>query len=77
MRYELTLTHAQNILTDEVSTWHGVMAEEEKCLQCRTSTDTVCNTLKTHTKYAHSVRGRPTLKDFMNFMRDLFISEHL
>lgn len=27
MRYELTLTHAQNILTDEGSTWHGVMAE--------------------------------------------------
>ena len=69
--------HAQNILTDEVSTWHGVMAEEEKCLQCRTSTDTECNTLKTHTKYAHSVRGRPTLKYFMNFTRDLFISEHL
>ena len=77
MRYMLTLMHAQKILTDELSTWHGVMGEEEKCLQCRTSTDTVCNTLKTHKKYAHSVRSRPTLKDFMNFMRDLIISEHL
>ena len=31
------------------------------------STNTVYNTLKTHSKYAHIVRGRPTLKDFGRF----------
>ena len=31
------------------------------------STDTVYNTLKTHTEYAHIVRGRPTLKDVYHF----------
>ena len=31
------------------------------------STDTVYNTLKTHTKYAHIVRGRRTLKDVYHF----------
>ena len=43
------------------------MVEEEKFLQWKISTHTVYNTLKTHTKYAHSVRGGPTLKDFERF----------
>ena len=50
-----------------MSTWHGVMADDEKCSWCKISTDTVYNTLKTHTKYAHIVRGRPTLKDVERF----------
>ena len=43
------------------------MADEEKLSQCNISTDTVYNTLKTHTKYAHIVCGRPTLKDVERF----------
>ena len=43
------------------------MAEEEKLLRCKISIDTVYNTLKTHTKYAHSVCDRPTLKDVERF----------
>ena len=39
------------------------MADDEKLSRCKISTDTVYNTLKTHSKYAHIVRGRPTLKD--------------
>ena len=50
-----------------MSTWHGVMADNEKLSRCKISTDTVYNTLKTHTKYAHIVRGRPTLKDVERF----------
>ena len=38
------------------------MADEEKLSRRKISTDTVYKTLKTHTKYAHIVRGRPTLK---------------
>ena len=44
-----------------MSTWHGVMANGEEFMQI--STNTVYNTLKTDTKYSHSVRSRPTLKD--------------
>ena len=50
-----------------MSTWHGVMADEEKLSRCKISTDTVYNTLKTHTKYAHIIRGRPTLRDVERF----------
>ena len=32
------------------------------------SIDIVYNTLKTHTKYAHVVRGKPTLKDIERFI---------
>ena len=46
---------------------YGVMAEEEKLLRCKISIDTVYNTLKTHTKYAHSVCDRSTLKDVERF----------
>ena len=43
------------------------LSDDEKLSWCKISTDTVCNTLKTHTKYAHIVRGRPTLKDVERF----------
>ena len=43
------------------------MADDEKLSRREISTDTVYNTLKTHTKYAHIVRGRPTLKDVERF----------
>ena len=42
--------------------WHGVMADEERFMRWKISTNTVKNTLKSDTKYSHSVRGRPTLK---------------
>ena len=51
-----------DILTDE-----SVMADEEQLSRCKISTDTVYNTLKTHTKHAYIVRGRPTLKDVERF----------
>ena len=50
-----------------MSTRYGVMSEKEKSLWCKISTDTVYNTLKTPTKYAESVRGRPTLRDVERF----------
>ena len=43
------------------------MADGGEISRCKISTDTVYNTLKTHTKYAHIVRGRPTLKDVERF----------
>ena len=43
------------------------MADEGEISRCKISTDTVYNTLKTHTKYAHIVRGRPTLRDVERF----------
>ena len=52
MRDDLTLMFA----------WHGVMADEERFMRWKIGTNTVKNTLKTDTKYSHSVRGRPTLK---------------
>ena len=36
-------------------------------MRCKISIDIVYNTLKTHTKYAHIVSGRPTLKDIERF----------
>ena len=50
-----------------MSTQDGVLADEEKLSRRKISIDTVYNTLKTHTKYAHIVRGRPTLKDIERF----------
>ena len=41
-----------------MSTWHGVVAEEEKSLRCKISTNTMYNTLKIHTNYAHTKRRR-------------------
>ena len=43
------------------------MADKVKASWFKVSTHTVCNTLKQHTKYAHTVRGRPTLKDVERF----------
>ena len=54
-----------------MSTWHGVIADEEKLSWSKIGTDTVYNTLKTHTKYAHIVRGRATLKDVERFPNGL------
>lgn len=51
-----------------MSTGHDAMADEEKFLQCKISTDTVYNTLKPLTKYTHSIHGRPTLKDVECFL---------
>ena len=50
-----------------MSKWHCVMADDEKLSRCKISIDTVYNTLKTHTKYVHIVRGRPALKDVERF----------
>ena len=47
------------------------MADEEELSRCKISTDTVYNMLKTHTKYAHIVRGRATLKDVERFRNGL------
>ena len=61
MRDDLTL----------MSTWHGVITDEEKLMRWKISTNTVYNTLKTDTKYSHSVRGRPTLKGEERFRNGL------
>ena len=42
-----------------MSTWHGVMVDEGKFMRWKISTNTVYNTLKTDTKYTHSVHSRP------------------
>ena len=41
--------------------------DEEKLWRCKINTNTVNNTPKTHTKFAHVVRGRPTRKDVGRF----------
>ena len=73
-----------DVLTDEHMAWYNGGRREVFALQ--NQTDTVYNTLKRHTGYAHSVRGRPTLKDVTRFfgtgwsanlMRDLLTREHL
>ena len=50
--------------------WHGVMADEEEFMRWKISTNTVYG-YKTDTKCAHSVRGRPTLKDEERFRNGL------
>ena len=68
-----------------MTTQDSVIADEVKLSRRKISTDTVYKTLKTHTKYAHIARGRPTLKDVerfrtgrsVNLMRYLFMSENL
>ena len=55
-----------------MSTWHGVMADEEKFMRWKISTNTVYNTLKTDTKYSHNVHSIPTLKDEERF-RNRFV----
>ena len=54
-----------------MSTWHGVMADGEEFMRWKISTNTVYNTLKMDTKYSHSVRSRPTLKDKEYFRNGL------
>ena len=53
-----------------MSTWHGVMADGEEFMRWKISTNTVYG-YKTDTKCAHSVRGRPTLKDEERFRNGL------
>ena len=68
-------------MTYTTSTWHFVMAEEAKILRLLIRSNTMYNTLKAHTKDAHTVCGRPTLKDVRrrnrsaNFIRDILVSE--
>ena len=54
-----------------MSTWHGVMADGEEFMWWKISRNTVYG-YKTDTKCAHSVRGRPTLKDEEHFRNGLF-----
>ena len=53
-----------------MSTWHGVMADREEFMRRKISTNTVYG-YKTDTKCAHSVSGRPTLKDEERFRNGL------
>ena len=46
---------------------HGVMADKVKASWFKVRKNTMCNTPKQHTKYAHTGRGRPTLKDVERF----------
>ena len=50
-----------------IYTCNLVMAEKGKLQGNKVSTNTMDNTLKAHTKYSHTVRGRPTLKDVERF----------
>ena len=51
------------------------MADKVKVSWFKVSMNTMCNTLKEHTKYAHTVHGRPTLKDVERF-RNWSVREH-
>ena len=53
-----------------MSTWHGVMADGEEFMRWKLSTNTV-DGYKTDKKRAHSVHGRPTLKDEERFRNGL------
>ena len=53
-----------------MSTWHEVMADGEEFRRWKISTNTV-DGYKTDTKCAHSVHGRPTLKDEERFWNGL------
>ena len=59
------------------------MADEESFMRWKISTNTVKNTLKTDTKYSHSIRGRPTLKveercrNGLQTLREISMGEHL
>ena len=58
-----------------MSTWHGVMADGEEFIRWKISTNTGYG-YKTDTKCAHSVRGRPTLKDEERFRNGLVRKPH-
>ena len=49
-----------------MNTWPGVRADGEEFMRWKINTDTVYG-YKMDTKCAHSVRGRPTLKDEERF----------
>ena len=53
-----------------MSTWHSVMADREEFILWKISKNTVDGN-KTDTKCAHSVHGRPTLKDEERFRNGL------
>ena len=59
------LWRIRHVLTNEHMVW--CKADEEKLSRCKISADILYNTLKTHTKYAHIVRGRATLKNVEHF----------
>ena len=58
-------THARTYLL--VYTCNLVMADKAKLRRLKVITNTMDNTLKAHTKYAPTDRGRPTLKYFERF----------
>ena len=72
-RSQLLITYARCLDCDACATfwlmsiWYGVKADEEKLSRCKISADILYNTLKTHTKYEHIVRGRATLKNVEHF----------
>ena len=72
-RGQVLITHAQPFDSDAWATFwgmrtrHCVMADDEKLSRCKISTDIVYSTLKTHTKYAHIIGGRPIPKDVERF----------
>ena len=53
----------------------GIMADKVKASWFKVSTNKMCKTLKQRTKYAHTVRGRPTLKYAERF-RNGSVREH-
>ena len=52
-----------------MSTQDGVMADVGELSRRKINRDNVYKTLKTHTKYAHILRGRPTLKEAERFRK--------
>ena len=52
-----------------MSTQDGVMADVGELSWRKIRRDNVYKTLKTHIKYAHIVRGRPTLKEVERFRK--------
>ena len=51
------------------------MKDKVKASWFKVSTNIMCITLKEHTKYTHTVRGRPILKDVERF-RNGSVREH-
>ena len=59
----------RDVLTNEHTEWCNSGRREVFAAQI--NTDTMYETLETHTKYAHIVRGRPTLKYVERFRNGL------
>ena len=74
-RSQVLITHSQPFEPDAcakfwpMSTQDGVMADVGELSRRKISRDNVYKTLKTHIKYAHIVRGRPTLKEVERFRK--------